>query len=255
MEMVKCSTSKHIRLTPGSKGIVYNVLKYMLTLFPEDNRTSIKQRVSEATGVSLRTVERIIQQAKNYEKWIKEQLISNLPVGSVVVTDNALYHSVQINKAFTSNSKNMHIISWLREKNLPFVTSMLKPQLYEIIKQHKQDYIQYKFDKVLKECENVSLKLPPYRPDLNPIKIVWAHIKNEVAKQNVYFKLEDVKALVEQEFARVTVDNWKKVCEHIVKVEDKYLESECRIIVNIEELGIDLNDSSDDNSASNYESK
>ncbi|XP_072399462.1 uncharacterized protein [Diabrotica undecimpunctata] len=65
--------------------------------------------------------------------------------------------------------------------------------------------------------------------------------------------LEDVKVLAEQKFAKVTVDNSKKVCEHVAKVEDKYFESERRIDVITEELGIGLNYYSDDESASDYE--
>ena len=40
---------------------------------------------------------------KNYEKWLIEKLIPNLPEKSVIVTDNAPYHNVQLNPAPTAN--------------------------------------------------------------------------------------------------------------------------------------------------------
>lgn len=40
---------------------------------------------------------------ENYEKWLRTQLIPNLPPGSVVVVDNASYHNKQYDIAPTSN--------------------------------------------------------------------------------------------------------------------------------------------------------
>ncbi|KAJ8911142.1 hypothetical protein NQ315_004432 [Exocentrus adspersus] len=51
---------------------------------------------------------------------------------------------------------------------------------------------------------HIPLRLPPYHPDLNPIEMVWAQIKNNVAKRNVTFKLDDVKKLTEEEFSALT---------------------------------------------------
>ncbi|KAG8236393.1 hypothetical protein J437_LFUL014914 [Ladona fulva] len=41
----------------------------------------------------------------NYLKWVKNQLIPNLPPKSVVVIDNAPYHNVQLNRPPSSNAK------------------------------------------------------------------------------------------------------------------------------------------------------
>lgn len=54
--------------------------------------------------------------SSNYEKWVTEKLIPNLPAESVVVIDNAPYHNVQINRAPNSNSKKADMVSWLTEK-------------------------------------------------------------------------------------------------------------------------------------------
>ncbi|GBP15413.1 hypothetical protein EVAR_80584_1 [Eumeta japonica] len=43
--------------------------------------------------------------AKNFEKWLRTQLIPNLPPRSVVVVDNASYHNKQYDPAPTSNSR------------------------------------------------------------------------------------------------------------------------------------------------------
>lgn len=76
--------------------------------------------------------------SKNYEKWLTEKLIPNLPTSSVVVTDNAPYHNVQLERAPSSNSKKQEMVDWLTSKNIDFSPAYRKPQLYEIIRRHKK---------------------------------------------------------------------------------------------------------------------
>lgn len=184
--------------------------------------------------------------SENYEKWLKQKLIPNLPPNSVVVTDNAPYHNKQIDKAPTSNSNKAEMIAWLTAKNLQFSANMLKPQLYEIIKKNKGCHIVYKFDCLLREHGHIALRLPPYHPDLNPIESIWAQVKNNIARKNVDFKLETVRALAEHEFNNVTADDWMKRCRKTIENEDKYLQNEYQIDVVTEELIITLNNSSDE---------
>jgi hypothetical protein len=39
--------------------------------------------------------------SSNFKKWVRDKLLQHLPANSVVVLDNAPYHSVQVNKAPT----------------------------------------------------------------------------------------------------------------------------------------------------------
>lgn len=41
----------------------------------------------------------------NFEKWIQEKLIPNLPPRTVIVIDNASYHNIEVNRVPTSNTK------------------------------------------------------------------------------------------------------------------------------------------------------
>lgn len=181
--------------------------------------------------------------SQNYEKWLSEKLIPNLPPNSVIVCDNAPYHNIQLQKPPTSNSRKADMIDWLTSKNITFSTNLHKPQLYEIIKYHKRQHIVYKFDKLLEEHGHVALRLPPYHPDLNPIEMIWAQVKNNVAKKNVSFKIDSVKTLTEEEFASVTVQDWMKCCQHVVQAEDSYLQHEIRVDVVTENLIITDSDS------------
>ena len=45
----------------------------------------------------------------NFEKWYKEKLLPNLPPNSIIVMDNASYHSVQSDRAPTTATRKADI--------------------------------------------------------------------------------------------------------------------------------------------------
>lgn len=186
--------------------------------------------------------------ATNYEKWLVERLIPNLPNASVVVIDNAPYHSVQEDKAPNSNSKKQEMLNWLVSKNICCSPNLLKPQLYNLIKPERNRYKSYKFDNLLTSHGHTVVRLPPYHPELNPIELIWAKVKGNVAKRNVTFKLEDVRKITEEEFSHVTVEAWQNCCEHVKKIEKQYIEHEHFVDVQTEEVIINLGEDSETDS-------
>ncbi|CAK1591467.1 unnamed protein product, partial [Parnassius mnemosyne] len=158
---------------------------------------------------------------ENYEKWIKNQLVPNLPANSVVVVDNA-YHNKQEDPAPTSNSRKADMQSWLREKNIEFEETMLKPQLYKLIAKNKERFKKFNIDKILKENNHLVLRLPPYHPDLNPIEMAWAAIKQYVAKKNVNRNVNSVMELVQQKVNEMGENEWGALCRKVIKIEEEY---------------------------------
>jgi transposase len=53
-------------------------------------------------------------------------------------------------------------------------------------------------DQLLAEKGHTVLRLPPYHPDLNPIELIWANVKQWVAGKNTTFKIKDVEQLCRQ---------------------------------------------------------
>nr|CAH7716795.1 unnamed protein product [Callosobruchus chinensis] len=123
---------------------------------------------------------------------------------------------------------------------------MLKPELYELIKEHKQQFVQYKFDMLLGSYGHTVPRLPPYHLDLNPIELIWATVKHNVAQRNVTFDLEDIKKLADEEFAKITPEKRQKRCNHVIDIKSKYLEKERVIDNNSEEFIITLTDTDSD---------
>jgi transposase len=43
----------------------------------------------------------------------------------------------------------------------------------------------------------------PYHPELKPIELIWATVKNWVTQNNTTFKMDDVIKLADQKFASI----------------------------------------------------
>ena len=111
-------------------------------------------------------------------KWYTEKLLANLNEKSVIIMDNASYHSVQSEKKPTSSSRKADIQQWLCDHNVQFENDMLRPQLLALAKAHKPPP-KYVIDNLTKERGHEILRLPPYHPDLNPIELS-GHMQSEL---------------------------------------------------------------------------
>lgn len=163
---------------------------------------------------------------ENFMKWTKTQLIPNLPPKSVLVIDNASYHNVAVNRDPTSNSRKAVMAQWLDARNIPYEAKHTKPELYQIVKEHKTKFPEYVLDSEMAKHGHRVLRLPPYHPELNPIEKIWAQVKNYVASKNLSFKLEDVKTLAIEKFEAIDTEAWQKVCAHVDKVVEEYMQRE-----------------------------
>lgn len=133
---------------------------------------------------------------------------------------------------------------------------MLKSELYEIIKKHKPREKKYEIDRMAREHGHTVVRLPPYHCDLNPIELIWANVKNYVARHNTTWKMKDVAALCEQAVQSVTVQNWKDAIAHCEKLEEEYWKRDGIIEETVGELIISLGESdSDSNSDSDSENE
>ena len=112
--------------------------------------------------------------AEHFEKRLMEKLVPNIPENSIIIMDNAQYHSVVLDKAPTSNTWKSIMQQWLTDKEVEWDPTMLKPELYDLVKQANPLYIQYKIDTWAAEMGHRVIRLPPYHCELNPIGLIWA---------------------------------------------------------------------------------
>lgn len=183
---------------------------------------------------------------ENYEKWLKTQLIPNIPPNSVVVVDNAAYHNKQYDLAPTSNTRKADMQAWLTQKGVEYDDDMLKPQLYQLIKTHKEQFKTFSIDKILAEHNHNILRLPPYHPDLNPIEMAWSMIKQYVGSKNVKWNLNNAIELVKEKVNLMGATQWETLCNKTKSVEEEYAKSDHIIDLMTEQFIIRVTDDSSD---------
>lgn len=98
--------------------------------------------------------------AEVFKKWF-ENIVGKLEEGSVIVMDNATYHSRKLVKVPTTAWRKGEIVEWLREKNISFENNMVKAELLGIVRRYKETV-----DEIAKTVGHVILCLPPYHCDL-----------------------------------------------------------------------------------------
>lgn len=180
----------------------------------------------------------------NFLKYIEEKLIPNIPQKSIVVMDNAPYHSMQTNKAPSSATRKADIKEWLREHGIEFDDSLTKPELLEIVKKNKPEKT-YIIDELFAKHGHEVLRIPPYNCDLNPIEYVWNLIKQRVAEKNVDQLESRIEGMTRDAIASITENDWAKEVNHVKRLEQKYWDRDVGCEKEIEDLIINLGVESD----------
>ena len=190
----------------------------------------------------------------NFEKWVDEKLIPNLPPNSVVVTDNAPYHSIQVDKPPTKYALNSDIKEWLRRKRVKFDEGLHKVDLYDLIVKHRPQEKTFRVDHRLSEYGHTVLRLPPYMCDLSPIELAWAKIKRQVRENNVAgdLSLTRLKELTKMALESLTKEDWEGYCRHVVTRENGYRYTHNMMPTIIDSVVISLGANEDSSSSSQH---
>lgn len=155
-----------------------------------------------------------------FEDWFSG-ILHLLPPDSVIVMDNASYHSQTTQKIPKISWKKCEIQKWLNENGVIFNPKLVKAELIELIPPHlKAKANVYKIDRMAEENGHTVLRLPPYHCELNPIELVWAQVKNKVAMTNADYTMSSVEVLLHDALNKVTAEDWKKSVDHVRKVEE-----------------------------------
>lgn len=155
-----------------------------------------------------------------YETWFRDQLIPNLQPNSVIVLDNASYHSAKKELLPRRGWRKKDIQDWLDEKNIPYSKDMIIAELLELVEPQRSHYETKKIDDMAKEAGHEVLRTPPYHCELNPIELVWGSSKHHVAINNKTFKLKEVEGLMKQGLTQVTPEQWRANENHVMQIEE-----------------------------------
>ncbi|XP_054267245.1 uncharacterized protein LOC128989381 [Macrosteles quadrilineatus] len=186
-------------------------------------------------------------------KWFTESLLPNLSTPSVIVMDNAPYHSKILDKAPTQANKKTEIQEWLSEHNIQFEEHLRKAELLELSDRYKPTTPKYLIDEMAKAQGHKIVRLPPYHCHFNAIEMVWAQVKGHVARNNKAFNLTEIKRLTEEGIGQVTSVEWTNIVRHTKKIILEAWAQEGLIETAVEELIIHVNGDDSDSENSDLE--
>ncbi|KAJ8959360.1 hypothetical protein NQ318_022046 [Aromia moschata] len=182
--------------------------------------------------------------AQIFEDWFKT-VLSHLEEGCVIVMDNAPYQNRKVEKIPKSSTKKADVQAWLRSRNIVYEEDMVKAELLVLVKNNKPED-RYVVEGLAEATGRSVLRLPPYHCELNPTELIWQQIKEEAATYYSTFELPEVKVLLQQAIDNITLQDWDKAIDHVLKVEQRMWSVDVLMETRYEPINIDSDGTSSD---------
>ena len=122
--------------------------------------------------------------AVDYIYWWRDQLLPSLMEPSIIVVDNAKYHN-----AFGKHvpdlreMKKKECQEYMTSKGIPFAQAMSSVELRQKIRAYIAANEKPEIVRLAELAGHEVLFIPPYYSDLQPIQLVWGHIKGCVGQK------------------------------------------------------------------------
>ncbi|KAJ8910153.1 hypothetical protein NQ315_007482 [Exocentrus adspersus] len=192
----------------------------------------------------------------NFQKWLTERLLPNIPPQSVIVLDNAPYHSECINKIPTKYSTKPEMLAWLTKMGIEHDDTFRKCELFGLISAYSASHPpqkEFRIDEIIRNNNHIPLQLPPYCCELNPIELAWAQTKQFVRELNPTGELTiaNMISLTQQALASISSKHWQSFVNHVIKIENKFWETDARLEDCVDQFVINVGDAESDDSSDN----
>ena len=180
-----------------------------------------------------------------YEKYF-ENVCKLLKPRSVIIIDNASYHSRNDENYPISTWRKEKYQEWLQKNNVTYGMNALRSELWLLCKRHRDAKSCKIIDKIAQRYGDEVLRLPPYHCDLNAIELIWANEKNFVARENTEMTMKFAEELFRRRRDELTPEICKKCVDHVKEVENSYWKTDRIIDEKMDKLEFSLEDSDDD---------
>jgi predicted O-methyltransferase YrrM len=107
--------------------------------------------------------------ADSFKDWFVNRFLNLLEEESIIILDNASYHSRVIDKLPSTNSRKQDIREWVHKNNISYQPYETKTELLQKVKQFRTQGKRYELDEIAVERGHQVIRLPPYHCQYNPI--------------------------------------------------------------------------------------
>lgn len=198
--------------------------------------------------VGQTTDQRDLLNYDNFEKWLTEKLLPNIPQNSVIVLDGSeSYHMAEQNRAPSKYATKSEMIEWLDKNDVPFSSEMCKIELTDLINTFKGNKKVYSVDELLKRKGHAVLRLPPYMCELNPLHCAWEKLDKLLREKKIseassltLTSFNKLRAIIVKALGDITAADWKGYCNQIQKREVDYWVMDGTLDAEMEEIIADV---------------
>jgi hypothetical protein len=142
--------------------------------------------------------------------------------------DNASYHNILTEySAPTPLSSKEKIYNWLEANKIPCQDDCLKVELVEILRKVSPEPT-YEIDVIAPEHGHEVIRTLTEHPELQPLEICWAVLKNEVARHGD-FTIDNLIIQLENAFKKVTAKTCQKIIKKVRFVEDSFWDEDAML--------------------------
>lgn len=157
-----------------------------------------------------------------FQQWFTAQLLRNLPLRSLIILDRCPFHTVCRDAIVPSQMKKVELQQWLTDRGMQWEEQWLRARLMQEVDRYRDKKPMVEI--FAEEQGHKLLFLPVHHPELNPIELVWATVKNycgTIFSNSTSFK--EQRQHLEESFKRdITPEYCAKVYEHVQKIEERY---------------------------------
>ncbi len=111
-----------------------------------------------------------------FQQWFKEQLLLHLPPHSLIVLDRCAFHMVSRDAIVPSQMSKAVLQKWLTDHGITWEEPWLRARLMQEVDRYRDQKPMVEI--LAEEKGHKVLFLPVHHPELNPIELVWATVKN-----------------------------------------------------------------------------
>lgn len=156
-------------------------------------------------------------------RWLTSQLLPALAEPSVLVLDNAPYHSqlTEESRCPTTATRKAEVVKWLECRSLPFPPHATRPELLLICKENRPEP-RYTVDEIIRSWGHEVIRLPPAHPELNAIEQVWGCMKKHVRSTLQRFTRADLQARLQEAKLIATKEVWAGAVRRARSFEEEY---------------------------------
>lgn len=116
-------------------------------------------------------------------RWFRDAFLPHLPSASLMVMENAPYHTVYVDGVFspTTSRQKAELQRWLQQNHPPMdQEAMIKAELLAVCRQLCPTPA-YALDRLAEAAGHQILRTPQYHPELQPMENCWAVVKKPCA--------------------------------------------------------------------------